>query len=80
MGDDPAFLTALQNRLTVVETDRITATTVTEAIAVVQNDVNQNEADIEAALAAYQAEIEERNLQLMLAYDTPVYIDTLFGG
>jgi len=31
-------------------------------------------------LDAYKAEIEDRNLQLALAYDTPLYIDTLFGG
>jgi hypothetical protein len=31
-------------------------------------------------LDAYKAYVDEMNFQLMLAYDTPTYIDTLFGG
>ena len=65
LGDDPSFLPTLQGRLDVIEGDNAT----------------QTELDaVQAALDAYKAEIEERNLQLMLALDTPVYIDTLFGG
>jgi hypothetical protein len=34
----------------------------------------------QAELDAYKAYVDEMNFQLMLAYDTPTYIDTLFGG
>ena len=36
--------------------------------------------NLQAELTAYKAHIEDRNLQLALAYDTPLYVDTLFGG
>ena len=34
----------------------------------------------QAELDTYKAYVDEINFQLMLAYDTPTYIDTLFGG
>lgn len=34
----------------------------------------------EAALANYKLFVDDMNLQLALAYDTPLYIDSLFGG
>ncbi len=55
MGDDPAFLTTLQGRVTTIEGDIATQT----------------------ELDAYKAEIEDRNLQLALAYDTPLFVETL---
>lgn len=36
--------------------------------------------NLQTQLNDYIAHIEDRNLQLALAYDTPLYIDTLFGG
>ena len=36
--------------------------------------------NLQAELTAYKAHIEDRNLQLALAYDTPLYVDTLLGG
>jgi hypothetical protein len=36
--------------------------------------------NLQAELTAYKAHIEDRNLQLVLAYDTPLYVDTLLGG
>jgi len=55
MGDDPAFLTTLQGRVTTIEGDIATQT----------------------ELDAYKAEIEDRNLQLALAYDTPLFVESL---
>lgn len=94
LGDDPSFLPALQNRLTVIENDNATQTELDAAVTSLTSGYITADQSLEgaivalqdnvavdvAALAAYKAEIEERNLQLMLAYDTPVYIDTLFGG
>ena len=58
MGDDPAFLTTLQGRVTTIESDIAT----------------QTELDL------YKAEIEDRNLQLALAYDTPLFVELLNAG
>ncbi len=55
MGDDPAFLTTLQGRVTTIENDFATQT----------------------ELNTYRAEIEDRNLQLALAYDTPLFVELL---
>ena len=55
MGDDPAFLTTLQGRVTTIEGDIATQT----------------------ELDTYKAEIEDRNLQLALAYDTPLFVESL---
>ena len=55
MGDDPAFLTTLQGRVTTIEGDIATQT----------------------ELDTYKAEIEDRNLQLALAYDTPLFVELL---
>ena len=58
MGDDPAFLTTLQGRVTTIEGDIATQT----------------------ELDTYKAEIEDRNLQLALAYDTPLFVELLNAG
>ena len=107
MGGDPAFLTTVNNRLAVLETDPTTQTYVDNinqsiqvSLGTLASDIDQNEADADAAIAAlqtrvatiegdnatdteldaYKAYVDDMNFQLMLAYDTPTYIDTLFGG
>ena len=154
LGDDPTFLTTLQNRLSAIENDNATQTeldavnqSIQASFAAMADDIDQNEADADAAIAAetaartaadanlqsqidaldvdlapetlnsinelaaamgddptflttlqgrvttiendnatqteldaYKAFVDDMNFQLMLAYDTPTYIDTLFGG
>jgi len=49
-------------------------------IAAALGDNPQIILNLQAELTAYKAHIEERNLELALAYDVPVYIETLQGG
>ena len=36
--------------------------------------------NLQAELTAYKAHIEERNLQLALAFDVPTYAEIIYGG
>ena len=51
-GNRAAADSALSARIDVLEADPTTATAVTAAVAVVQADVDQNEADSDAAISA----------------------------
>jgi hypothetical protein len=76
MGDDPTFLTTLQARVSTIENDNATQT----ELDAVNQSIQISLGAAAQALDDYKAEIEDRNLQLALAYDTPLYVDTLFGG
>ena len=76
MGDDPAFLTTLQGRVTTIESDIATQTELDASVATLVT----GDATIQAALDTYKAEIEDRNLQLALAYDTPLFVESLNAG
>jgi plasmid maintenance system antidote protein VapI len=80
MGDDPAFLTTLQSRVTTIENDNATQTELDAAVATLNTSITTGDSTVQANLDAYKAYVDEMNFQLMLAYDTPTYIDTLFGG
>ena len=71
----PETLNSINELAAAMGDDPTFLTTLQARVTTIENDnATQTELD------AYKAEIEDRNLQLALAYDTPLYIDTLFGG
>jgi chromosome segregation ATPase len=71
----PETLNSIDELAAAMGGDPTFLTTLQARVSTIENDnATQTELD------AYKAEIEDRNLQLALAYDTPLYIDTLFGG
>jgi len=79
---------ALSDLTDVVAQNRTDAEALVETIRVAlqasidDNTINFGEGDnqLEANLTAYKNHIEERNLQLALAFDVPTYAEIIYGG
>ena len=71
----PETLNSINELAAAMGDDPTFLTTLQSRVTTIENDnATQTELD------AYKAHIEDMNLQLALAYDTPLYVDTLFGG